>query len=262
MSSPVKIQALNNQSAVTLQIYNTSNHGVTNQLLVLTWYHNESEIMPRNDPRLTLSNRNMTLTITNFTSNFSGIYKAQFDQLLISPGNENNYCEAEVLSLIRSYPILKPVVFCVNVDDDCSDTNIETQTRKISVRSVDSTMQGTFTNITLEADATVLTYKELEHSYIYWYRNGNSIGGTSSLQKQYNTLSLSQRLQQLGATYVHSGRYEVQLRINMYSYLRAGDSTCLPYYNTFVSRYLGSTVILARAYIDMDYYESKSACHT
>ena len=228
MSGPIKIQVHNNQETITLQIHNTSNHDVVNQLMELTWYHNESKIIPSNDPRLSLSSNNMTLTITNFTSSLSGVYKAQFDQLSVPSSDENNLCEAEVLSLTRNYPILKPVIFCVNVDN-CSDSNIETQIRKITIRSLDPATQGTLTNITLEADATVLSHKELQHSSIYWNRNGISISGTSSLQRHYNTLSLSQRFQQLSASYELSGRYEVQLRINMNTYLHAGDSTCLPY---------------------------------
>ena len=258
MSSPVKIQALQNQRAITLQIYNTSNHSVVNQLLELTWYHNGSKIVPEDDPRLSLSNGNKTLTISDFNSSHSGIYKAQFDRLFISSGNENNYCEAEVLSLTRNYPILKPVVFCVNMDGDYSDITVETQVRNISIRSVDSALQGTFDHLSLIADATVLNTKELEYSYIYWYRNGIQIYGTSTLQRHCNNLSLSQSFQQFNASYEHSGRYEVQLIIDMNAYFWA-SYTCIHYYSTFVSRYLGSTVILAKGFIDINYYEGKSA---
>lgn len=253
MSSPVKIQALQGQRPIVLQIYNTSND---NQLLGLTWYHNGSKIV--DDPQLSLSIDNKTLTIFNFSSNYSGIYRAQFDRLLVSAGDENNYCEVEVLSLTRHYPILKPVVFCVNIDGDCSDMTIETQVRKISIRCVDSTLQGTLDHISLIVDATVFSRKELEYSSIYWYRNGRRIYTTSNLQRHYNNLSLSQTFQQFNASYEHSGRYEVLLSVNMYTYLQAGGTACLPYYNTFVSRYLGSIVILAKGFIDIDYYKGKS----
>ena len=251
----MKIQALQGQRATVLQVYNTSSH---NQLLELTWYHNGSKIIYGDDSRLSLSNDNKTLMIFNFSSNYSGIYKAQFDRLLVSPGDENNFCEAEVLSLTRHYPILKPVVFCVNMDDDCSETAIEARVRKISMRSVDSALQGTLDHITLVADATVLSRKELQYSSIHWYRNGGRIYGTSNLQKHYNNLSLSQSFQQFNASYKHSGRYEVQLRVYMYAYLQAGGTACLPYYNTFVSRYLGSYVTLSKGYIDIDYYKGES----
>ena len=256
MSSPVKIRVSPEQRSITLQV-NTSDSNVADVLLGLTWYHNGSKIVPGDDPSLVQSNGNKTLTISDFTSDYSGIYKAQFDQLFVHPFDEA--CKNEVLSLARHYPVLKPAIFCVNVDGDCSDFNIETPVWKISIRSVNSVVQGTLDNLTLEADATVLSAKELEHSYIYWYRNGIRISGTSSLQRHYNTLRLSQRFQQFNTAYEHSGRYEAQLQINMNTYLRAVDSTCLPYYNIFVSRYLSSTVTLAKGYIDIQFYKGESA---
>ena len=209
------------------------------------------------------SNANKTLiTISNYSSSYSGKYKAEFDQLFVYPHNEN--CKDEVISLARHYPVLKPVVFCVNVpivDGDCSDSNIETPVRKVSIRPVNFSLRGTFNNLTLEAKATVLSRKELEHSSIYWYRNGIRISSTSllsTLHRCYRTLSLSQTFQQVNMTYEHSGRYEVQLRINMNAYLQAGDSTCLQYYSRFVSSNLQSTVTLAKDYIDFDYYKGES----
>ena len=49
------------------------------------------------------------------------------------------------------------------------------------------------------------------------------------------------------------------MQINMNTYLRGGGSTCQQYYNQFVSHYFGSTVILAKDYIDVQYYKGKSA---
>ena len=252
------IQTPLDQKSVTLQV-NISNHNVVDLLLGLSWYHNGSKIVSGDDPSLTLSNGNKTLTISTLNSDYSGIFKAQFDQLFVHPFDEA--CNDEVLSLMRHYPVLKPAIFYVNIDGDCSYSSIETQVRKISIRSIDSALQGTFDNLTLEAGATVLSSKELEYSSIYWYRNGRRIYGTSSLQRHYNTLSLSQRFYQLNIAYEHSGRYEVQLRINMNAYLQAlvGDATCLPYYNRFVSNYFSSTpVILAKGFIDIDYYKGES----
>ena len=139
------------------------------------------------------------------------------DQLFVSPFNEQ--CKDEVLSLMRHYPILKPAVFCVNMEGDCST---ETRARKVSVRSVNSTLQETFDNLTLEA--TVFSSKELDHSSIHWYRNGIRIYSTYNLQKDYDTLSLSQRFQQFNTFYEHSGRYKVLLKVNMQTYLQASDS--------------------------------------
>jgi hypothetical protein len=124
---------------------------------------------------------------------------------------------------------------------------------------VDFALQGTFDHLSLVADATVLSIKELEYSSIYWYRNGIRVYSSSTLQKNGNTLSLSQTFQQFNATYEHSGRYEVHLIIDMNAYLQAGGSTCLPYYNTFVSSYLGSTIILAKAHMDINYYKGENA---
>ena len=260
MSNPIKIQTTLEQRNITLQV-NTSDHSstsVADALLGLTWYHNGSKIVPGDDPRLIQSNDNKTLTISNFSSTNSGIYKAQFDQLFVNPFDEA--CKDEVLSLTRHYPLLKPVIFCVNMDGDCFDTDVGTSIRKISIRSINSFIQGTLDNLTLEAEATVLSHKELEHSSIYWYRNGIYITSASSLQRHYNTLSLSQRFQQFNMAYEHSGTYEVQLRINnIRTYLQAGDSTCQQYYNRFVSSYFGSTIILAKGYIDVQYYKGKGA---
>ena len=259
MSSPIKLEK---QAAIAVHV-NTTNHDFVKYLFELTWYHNNSMIVPGDDPQLLLSNSNKTLTISNFTSIYGGIYKVQFDQLLIYPFNEN--CKDEVLSLMRNYPILKPAVFCVNImDSDCFDTIIKTQVRKISIRSVDFASKGTFDNLTLEADATVLSHKELEHSSIYWYRNGIPITSTlylSTLQRHYNNLSLSQRFQQFNTTYEHSGRYEVLLKLNINTYISAGNSrlSCQSYYNNFVLPYLSysSRVTVAKGFVDIDYHKGK-----
>ena len=256
MSNPVKIQTTLEQRNITLQV-NTSDHSVADLLLGLTWYHNGSKIVPGDDPSLIQSNDNKTLTISAFSSTYSGIYKAQFNQLFVHPFDEA--CKDEVLSLTRCYPVLKPVIFCVNVDGDCFDSNVETSIRKISIRPINYITQGTLDNLTLIADATILNHKELEYSSIYWYRNGIRLYSAFSLERHYNTLSLSQRFQQFNMAYEHSGTYEVQLRINnMRMYLQAGGSTCQQYYNQFVSRYFSSTVILAKEYIDIQYYKGKS----
>ena len=259
MGSSVKIQALQGER-IMLQV-NTSNHDIVDLLLELTWYHNGSKIAPRNDPRFILSSNNMTLTITNFTSSYAGMYKAQFDQLLVSPFNED--CKDEVLSHMRHYPILKPAIFCVKMENDCSDKPIYNETRAwtVSVRSVNSTMQGTFDRVTLVADATVLSREELEHSSIFWYRNGIRISGSSylsTLEKDYNTLSLSQRFQQFNAFYEHSGRYEVLLKVNMYTYLQAQSrSLCRSYYNILWTSHFGyrSKVTLAKGFVDIGYHK-------
>ena len=222
-------------------------------LLKLTWYHNESIIVPSVEPRYTLSNKNKTLTITNFMSTDAGIYKAQYNRLFVYPFNE--VCEEEILSLLRYLPVLKPAVFCVNMGRRCSEENMGIEVRTVSVESVDQELEGTLNSIKLRAVGRVLNRKELQHSSIWWYRNGYYYFTSylSTLQKHYNNLSLSQKLEIPNAAYGDSGRYEVLMQINMNSFLR--DPTCQPYYYSLLSRYLISYITLARGYIDISYYK-------
>ena len=227
-------------------------------LLKLTWYHNESIIVPSVEPRYTLSNKNKTLMITNFMSTDAGVYKAQFNQLFVYPFNE--YCEENVLSLLRYLPVLKPAVFCVNMGRHCSEEDMGIQLRTISVETLHSASQGTLHNIKLRAFGRVFNSKELQHSSIRWYRNGYAVSTyfLSTLQKHDNNFSLSQELEIPNAAYEDSGRYEVLLRINIYSFLR--DPTCQPYYNGFVSSYLTSYITLAKGYVDISYYKGMFIC--
>ena len=237
------------QDTVRLQV-ETVNIYILKGLLGLTWYHNGSVVAPTYDQRYNISNENKTLTIANFTFTDAGLYKVQFDQLFVHPFDEN--CQDEVLSLLRHLPVLRPVVFCVNTDGICYD-EAEFQVRTISIENLDSALKGTLNNITLKANGRLLSSKELKHSSILWYRNGQSVSSSSSLQKHYNNFSLSQEFQIFNITYEHSGRYEVLLRIYIYGYLR--DHTCWPYYR-FVLRYLSSQyVTIARGYVDVGFYK-------
>ena len=232
---------------------NTRNIDISNALLNLTWYHNGSVISPRNR-RYTFSDRNKTLTITNFTSAYAGIYHAQFNQLFVHPFDE--VCREDVLSLLRNHPMLNPVAFCINMEESCSDELLGSQVRQILVSSLGSDLQGTLKNIKLKASGTVLSSKELQYSIMIWYRNGLPVTSSlSNLQRNYNNLRISQELQVSDVTYEHSGRYEVVLVINMRSYLY--DSTaCKPYYDRFVLPYLTSSdVPLAKGYVDIGYYK-------
>ena len=56
-------------------LVNFQDYNVVKFLLGLTWYHNSSKIVPGDDPNLTYSNANKTLTIAALSSNYSGIYK-------------------------------------------------------------------------------------------------------------------------------------------------------------------------------------------
>ena len=247
------------QGTISLQIETTPINAL-NGLLGLTWYHNDVIIEPNCDARFTLSNNNKTLTITSFTSSDSRIYKAQFDQLFVHPFDD--VCRDEVLSLMRHLPILRPAVFCVNVDGNCSDVDLKLQKREISVQAINPDLQGTLNSINLEAKGQLLTSKELTHTYIQWYRSGAWITNSlSTLQRQCDNLTLSQGLQQINATYKHSGRYEVLLRMRMDTYLQAGSSNCRPYYDRFVSSYISYEVTLARGFVDVSYHKGKEYIH-
>ena len=222
-------------------------------LLKLTWYHNESIIVPSVEPRYTLSNKNKTLTITNFMSTDAGVYKAQFNGLFVHPFNED--CEENVLSLLRHLPVLKPAVFCVNMGRRCSEENMGIEVRTVSVEFVDPKLEGTLNSIKLRAVGRVLNRKELHHSFIQWYRNGYAVSTSylSTMQKHDNNFSLSQELEIPNAAFEDSGRYEALMQISMSNFLH--DPTCQPYYSRFVSSYLTSTIALARGYVDISYYK-------
>lgn len=248
----IKVQE---QGTISLQV-KTTPISTLDGLFSLTWYINDVMIQPNCDDRFTLSNGNKTLAISNFTSSYAGIYKAQFDQLIVHPFDDN--CRDEVLSLMRHLPILRPAVFCVNMDGNCSDVELKFQKREISVQAISHPdLQGTLSSVILVATGKLLTGKELTYSSIQWYRSGSRItlsNSLSTLQRQCNNLTLSQRFQQINATYEHSGRYEVLLKMGMRSYLQAGNPNCQPYYSRFVS-YISSQVTLAKGFVDVGYYK-------
>ena len=238
------------QDTIHLQV-EPEKANILNGLLGLTWYHNGSVVAPTDVQRY-ISSNNKTLTIANFSSADAGVYKVQFDQLFVHPFDEN--CQDEVLSLLRHLPVLRPVVFSVNTDGICYE-EAEFQERTISIENLDPPLNGTLNNITLKANGRLLSGKELKYSSILWYRNGQQVYSSLSLQKHYNNFSLSQQFQISNITYEHSGRYEVLLRIYIYGYLLPRDHTCWPYYNTFVSTYLSSYVTIAREYVDVGFYK-------
>lgn len=235
---------------VTLQV-EAQNLDVLKGLFELTWYHNNLVIFPHYDARYTINNKNKTLTIINFTLADSGLYKVQFDQLFVHPPNE--VCKDRVLSLLRSHPVLKPVTFCVTTNSRCLDMQLGTQTQEFSIVSLTSTLEGTLSSISLKASGTLPDNELLQYSYIEWYKSGSRITfSLSTLRKDYNNLSLTQELQIVNASYDDSGRYEVLLRINMYSYLR--HHNCQPYYDRFLAPYGLHAVTIAKGYVDIGYY--------
>lgn len=235
---------------LSLQI-ETLNIKITEYLLELTWYHNGAVIVP-NSERVMLSYDNKTLTITNFTQFDTGMYKVQFNQLFVHPPNED--CKEQLISLLRSHPVLKPIVFCVNTERDCSSDGNALELRRLSLHSKTSSLQGTFHSISLRANGTVQNSKELKHSSLQWYRNGFQLSRLSApLQKHYVFLGLSQNFQQFNTSYEHSGRYEVLLTIDLNTYL----DECQSYYDRFRSLFGIYQYQLAKGHIDIGYHKGK-----
>ena len=225
-------------------------------LVELTWYHNGSIIVPSHDQRVTISNSNKTLTVTNFTFGDSGVYTVQFNQLLVYPHNQ--VCTDDFISFVRKDPLLKPVVFCVNLDEsDCNSMEMQSRlSREISVKATEISIHGTINSVTLEAKSVTNSIEEARHASFYWYRRGHRISSDlTTLQKRYQ--SLNQNMQLSNITYEMAGRYDVVLVLDLYTYFR--DLGCPQYYNRFVSSYWAVPRYLpfAKGYADVDYYRGK-----
>ena len=232
----------------------TLDHDIVKSLLELTWYHNNSPIDPRHDTRVSLSNDNKTLMIANFTSDYSGVYKVQYNQLFVHPYNED--CKNEFLAIMRNHPLLKPVLFCVNIEEgDCFDSEVAQNRVSISVQNL-SSQENFPQNLSLRATGMVSNSKLLKHSSISWYRNGAQIQASKfALNKYYNNLSVSQELQLVDIGYEHTGRYEVLLVLNWQSYFY--ESGCRSYYDRFVSLYLPNPSAIATEYSNINYHQGK-----
>ena len=230
----------------------TVDHDVVKSLLELTWYHNDTLLIPGQDQRFSLSNNNKTLMVTNFTSIYAGVYKAQFNQLFVHPYKEE--CKNELLSLLRRHHVLKPAIFCVNIKD-CSESE-EAQNR-VTVSIQNSDTQGMLPrNLSFKAVGIVSNSRILKHASFVWYRSGSQISpSVSSRQKHYNNLSFSEEFSLVNTSYEHTGRYEVRLQLGA-SYFQ--ESGCQSYYNRFVALYLGSLVTIASDYTDIYYSRGKS----
>ena len=252
MSNSASIDATQGQN-VTLQV-DTVDHYVVKLLLKLTWYHNDTLLMPEQDPRVSLSDDNKTLMVGNFTSIYAGVYKAQFNQLLVHPYNEA--CNNELLSLMRSHHILKPAIFCVNIKD-CS--NSEEAQNRVAVSIQNSNTQGMLPqNLSFKAVGIVSNRKILKYSLFVWYSSGSRISPSiSSPQKHYNNLSFSEEFNLVNTSYKHTGRYEVWLRLNTSYFQEFG---CQRSYYGFMFFYLISPLTIARGYTDVYYYRGIRKC--
>ena len=79
---------------------------------LLTWYRDGVELV--DGGRITLSDFNTTITITDTSENDSGVYEAKYNGLLIHP--YDRICEGVVIDLLSHYPLLKPAVFHIYTD--------------------------------------------------------------------------------------------------------------------------------------------------
>ena len=256
MSSFATVQATRGEN-LTLQV-ETLDDDVVKLLLGLTWYHNNSVIPPGNDARVSLSNDNKKLTITNFTSFHAGIYKVQFNQLFVHPYIEE--CKNEVLLLMRNNYVFKPSIFCVNVKDHgCFDSEIVENPVTITVQNLDSNFQGNFPqNLSLKAVGIAINSKVLEHLTFHWYRSGYRLQSPnlSPLQRHYNNLSFTQQLYLFNTSYEDTGTYEVLVQVQWHSYIQ--ESGCQRYRNSLVVPFFGRAglmPIVTKGYSDVHYYE-------
>ena len=242
---------MNRDQNFTLQV-DTVNRDVVKSLLKLTWYHNDALLMPGQDQRFSVSDDNKTLLVTNFTSTYAGVYKAQFNQLFIHPYSEE--CKNELLSLMRSHHLLKPAIFCVNIKD-CSESE-EAQNR-VTISVQNSNTQGMLPqNLSFKAVGIVSNGRILKHASFVWYRNGYQISPSiSSRQRHYYNLSNSEEFSLVNTSYEHTGRYEVRLQLDASSYFQ--ESGCQSYYDKFIALHLGSLVTIASDHTDIYYSRGK-----
>ena len=96
---------------LNLQVNITQRYFADRFLRELTWYHNGSIIDSSNDPRVSLSSDNTTLTISNTTGTDAGVYEAKYAGLRVYPYDKT--CEYETLSLAGYYPLLSSAIFYV-----------------------------------------------------------------------------------------------------------------------------------------------------
>ena len=241
------------QETLTLQV-ETLAIDASESLVELTWSHNGSVIVPSQDQRVNISINNKTLTVTNFTTEDAGVYKVQFNQFLVYPFDR--YCSGNLITFARNRLLLKPVIFCVNLNEtDCLDVLINDEIpEEISVNVMELGVEGTINTIILEANSMSHSIDEIKHLLLNWYLRGHNVtSGLSAVQTHYQTLH--QRLQQSNITYEMTGRYDVVLTLDLYTYLTALG--CSQYYSYFVSTnsYLPRYIPLASGYTDIGYYK-------
>ena len=246
------------QGSVHLQVEALNIINVTRLLSELTWYHDETVVLPGRDERITFSTDNKTLTIANFSSADAGVYKAQFNKIAAQPYNQS--CNDKLIPLLRSNPILAPAVYCVNMNS-CSALQVD---QRVSVRQLNFDLSN---GLSLVAEGVANSREEFEQLSLTWYRNGGPgrIGGDflDVIRRHYPTISQEFEIADSDVAYGETGRYEVALTVNLNDYLGDPELTCqtlynsqflVPYENTYTSIY---TLPLSWGFIDVNYYKSK-----
>ena len=110
-SSNNAIHHTSNSKVCTLRV-ETTNIVITNYLRELNWYHNGNKIS--NSSKYSITNDNKTLVINNFANKDIGEYSVRFDGLRLYHYDKN--CEQKILQVLKSYPVLRPVVFTLTSD--------------------------------------------------------------------------------------------------------------------------------------------------
>ena len=83
-----------------------------NYLRELNWYHNGNKIS--DSSKYSITNDNKTLVINNITDKDFGEYSVSFDGLRLYHYDKD--CEERILQVLRSYPVLRPLVFSLTSD--------------------------------------------------------------------------------------------------------------------------------------------------
>ena len=111
-SSSVKFQYSNNAGLVANLTVKIRNTVITDYLRELNWYYNDNKIS--NSSKYSIINDNKTLVINTITDEDTGEYSVRFDGLRLYHYNKD--CEQRILKLLRSYPVLSPLIFTVTSD--------------------------------------------------------------------------------------------------------------------------------------------------
>ena len=251
-----------------LQVNITQRSFADRFLWELTWYHNGLIINGSNDPRVSLSSDNTTLTISSTKETDAGVCEVKYAGLRVYPYDRT--CEYETLSLVGHYPLLSPAIFYVQavgkelinilvaimLSDKLCDLFTGIEPIKVSdeykprahFTTPDATVTFVSSAITLRVDGrNPSSYADV--IYITWYFNGEINGlplGVSVALMEKTPSSFLQVLTIENPGIQHSGIYQAVLWMNPYTYLSQFD--CPRGYADFITyssrARIGSPMIL------------------